>query len=81
MTTSDPNKIQQSSCYMNTSHHLRYLLGVADSVGYVILSADLMNEIASEYSFLDRKCEGYRADEERRNELEKKRKAKLKESK
>ena len=40
-----------------------------------------MNEIASSYSYLDRKCDGYRADEERRAELEKRRKAKLKESK
>jgi len=81
MTTSDPNKIQQVSSYMDTSHHIRYLSGVADSVGYVILSKDLMNEIASSYSYLNRKYESYRADEERREELEKKRKAKLKESK
>ena len=81
MTATDSNKIQQTSSYMTVSHHIRYLLGVADSVGYVILSKDLMNEIASSYSYLDRKCDGYRADEERRAELEKRRKAKLKESK
>ena len=81
MTTSDPNKIQQTSCYMDISHHIQYLLGVADSVGYIILSRDLMKQIADSHAWLNRKYEGYRADEERRNELEKRRKAKLKESK
>ena len=80
MKDKDPNKIQQVCCYRDTSHHLQYLVGVADSVGYVILSADLMKQIADAHSWLNHKYDGYRADEERRTKLEERRKAKMKET-
>jgi DNA-binding helix-hairpin-helix protein with protein kinase domain len=81
MTNPDPNKIQQASYCTDISHHIQYLMGVADSVGYIILSRDLMKQIADSHAWLNRKYEGYRADEKRREEIEKRRKAKIKAAK
>jgi serine/threonine protein phosphatase PrpC len=81
MTAPDPNKIQQASYCTDISHHIQYLLGVADSVGYIILSRDLMKQIADSHAWINRKYQSYRADEERREEREKRRKARMKAAK
>jgi len=80
MTKQDPNKIQERNDELRMRDQMQYLLGVADSVGYVIISSDLMQKIAYSYSWIDRQNDSYRADEKRRIELEKKRKAKARES-
>ena len=81
MTTSDPNKIQQRDFESNISHQIRYLTGVADSVGYVILSAELMKQVADSHAWLERRYDSYRAEERHRKEMEKKRKARMKATK
>ena len=81
MTAPDPNKIQQASYCTDISHHIQYLLGVADSMGYIILSRDLMKQIADSHAYLNQKCQSYRADAERREEREKRRKARVKAAK
>lgn len=80
MTKQDPNKIQERNNELRMQDQMQYLLGVADSVGYVIIGSDLMQKIAYSYSWIDRQNDSYRADEKRRIELEKKRKAKARES-
>jgi hypothetical protein len=66
MTAPDPNKIQR---YRDGKYELelQYLKGVADSVGYVILDADLMNRIASAYCDQHLELNWYRKEEQRRN--------------
>jgi hypothetical protein len=80
MTKQDPNKIQERNDELRMRDQMQYLLGVADSVGYVIISSELMQKIAYSYSWIDRQNDSYRADEKRRIELEKKRKSKARES-
>lgn len=81
MTAPEPNKIHQASYCTDISHRIQYLMGVADSVGYIVLSRDLMRQIADSHAYLSQKCQSYREDAERREEREKRRKAKIKAAK